>query len=465
MSSCVPLIALVGRPNVGKSSLFNRLLSKNIALVSSEAGLTRDRHYALFSSQNTQCMLVDTGGLMYSELSQVHKLVNEQTLFSIDEADHVFFVCCARSGYTSDDRQILDYLRQKSIPFTFIVNKIDGLSESEYFEFYNFHSSPYFVSATHARGISYLISVIASQKTAISREGLGYTSPIITILGRPNVGKSTFMNALLGEERVLASEIAGLTRDAIYAPSTFKGLPYTVVDTAGIRRKSKVEKYVERDTVISAFSAARRSDVVLLMLDAHQGLVLQDMHLLRLVVDLGKAVIILINKSDLLTPSEAQNKIDDIQCRLSFAPWIPVLLISAQKKLGLSRCMKQVFSIYEASDRSFSSSQLNALLEEALVRNPPPMVRRRRIKLKFVHLLSNKPLKLVVHGNQVKDLPEHYIRFLRHFFQNKLKLFGIPVQLSFKQSNNPYAHKPNKLNARQMQRRSRLIAHRKRSKK
>jgi len=454
-----PVISLVGRPNVGKSTLFNRLSNSRQALVSDFEGLTRDRQYTTVQLNNEiKCSIIDTGGLTNKD-SLIDTGIHEQVLSALDESDVIFFIVSNKDGVTSLDIDISSQLRKLEKNIILVCNKAEGLNQATAVEFFELGlGEPILISAEHNQGISELIEItlpllpqnFEDNKTEIN--GIA-----VAVLGRPNVGKSTLINRILGEERVLAIDMPGTTRDTIFIPFERENQQYTMIDTAGIRRKRSVEEKVEKFSIIKAIDALENSHVVILVLDAHEGVTEQDATLLGMIADKGRALLIAINKWDGLDDyqkSEVKRKLD---VKLSFISYASVHYISALHGSGVGKLFDPIMKSFEHAGTKFSTSLLNKILEKANNKHQAPAVRGRRPKLKYVHQSDVFPPTLTMHGNHLQSIPKAYEQFLKNFFIDALKLSNTPIKLEFKSGENPFKYKKNKLSARQVQKKKRLM--------
>ena len=454
-----PVISLVGRPNVGKSTLFNRLSNSRQALVSDFEGLTRDRQYATVQlDDETKCSIIDTGGLT-NEDSLIDTGIHEQVLSALDESDVIFFIVSNKDGVTSLDLDISSQLRKLRKNIILVCNKAEGLNQVTAAEFFELGlGEPILISAEHNQGISELIEAsIPLLPQSFEDNKTEVKGIAVAVLGRPNVGKSTLINRILGEERVLAIDIPGTTRDTIYIPFEREGEQYTLIDTAGIRRKRSVEEKVEKFSIIKAIDALEDSHVVILVLDAHEGVTEQDATLLGMIADKGRALLIVINKWDGLDnyqKSEVKRKLD---VKLSFVSYASVHYISALHGSGVGKLFSPIKKSFEHAGKRFPTSLLNKILEKANQAHQPPPVAGRRPRLKFVNQSDVFPPTLIFHGNHVTNIPNSYERFLKNFFIDSLKLSNTPIKLEFKSGDNPFKDKKNKLSARQVQKRKRLM--------
>jgi len=454
-----PVISLVGRPNVGKSTLFNRLSKSRQALVSDFEGLTRDRQYATIQlDDDIKCSIIDTGGLT-NEDSLIDTGIHEQVLSALDESDVIFFIVSNKDGVTSLDLDIASQLRKLRKNIILVCNKAEGLNQVTAAEFFELGlGEPILISAEHNQGISELIEAsIPLLPQSFEDNKTGVKGIAVAVLGRPNVGKSTLINRILGEERVLAIDIPGTTRDTIFIPFEREGEQYTLIDTAGIRRKRSVDEKVEKFSIIKAIEALEDSHVVILVLDAHEGVTEQDATLLGMIADKGRALLIVINKWDGLDDyqkSEVKRKLD---VKLSFVSYASVHYISALHGSGVGKLFSPIRKSFEHAGKRFPTSLLNKILEKANQAHQPPPVAGRRPKLKFVNQSDVFPPTLIFHGNHVTNIPNSYERFLKNFFIDSLKLSNTPIKLKFKSGDNPFKDKKNKLSARQVQKRKRLM--------
>jgi GTPase len=458
------VIALVGRPNVGKSTLFNRLTARRDALVADAPGLTRDRRYGAAVFDDRRCTLIDTGGL--HDETAVGSLMAKQAAIAIEEADLVLFVVDARAGLTPVDLDIAHQLRRTGRAILLVINKIDGASaEAADAEFsrlgFGDHVS---TSAAHGRGMAALQAAILAQLPPPAGEALAPTRSDVqrmrvAVIGRPNVGKSTLINRWLGEERQVVFDAPGTTRDAIEIPFEHDVGRFTLIDTAGVRRKGKVEDVVEKFSVVKALAAIESADVAVLVLDASEGLVEQDLHLVGYAIERGCGLVIAVNKWDGLPLEQRDTVKRELDRRLDFAPWVPIHRISALHGTGVRGLLEEVQRVYVAGQFEVSTSFLARVLTEAVEAHPPPAIRGRRIKLRYAHKVGGHPPTIVVHGNQTESVPESYTRYLENRFRGALHLVGTPIRIVFKTGANPYAGRRNELTARQQARRKRVMQH------
>ena len=460
-----PVIALVGRPNVGKSTLFNRLTRSRDALVADQPGLTRDRQYGLGRVDHRVFIVVDTGGLS-GERDPLDQRMADQALRAVEEADVVLLLVDGRAGLTPADEAIVQQLRARGRRLVLVVNKTEGQERNlAAAEFQSLGiGEVHCISAAHGQGVGRLLAAVladfpadAEEVDAADEDGIR-----VAVVGRPNVGKSTLVNRLLGEERVLAYDRPGTTRDSIFIPFEHEGRRYTLIDTAGMRRRSRIREAIEKFSVVKTLQAMEAAHVVILVLDARQGIAEQDARLLGLVIDSGKALVIAVNKWDGLSPEEKAAVRRELERRLSFIPYAAVHFISALHGSGIRELFQAVNHAYESGMRSLSTPRLTRLLEEAVAQHAPPLVRGRRIKLRYAHQGGHNPPLIVIHGNQTEAVPEAYRRYLENFFRRSLGLEGTPLRIEFKGGENPYQGRKNVLTARQIRRRKRLQRHVKR---
>ena len=465
----LPLVALVGRPNVGKSTLFNALTRSRDALVHDEPGVTRDRNYGVCRLEpDRPFLLVDTGGIAGEE-EGLAGATARQARGAAGEADLVLFVVDGREDASALDDEILSWLRKLARPTLLVINKIDGTNEDAVraeFARYGF-ADVLAVSAAHRQGLDDLhLEILERIPEEGSTEELDNDPSRLRVafVGRPNVGKSTLVNRLLGEERMIASEVPGTTRDSIAADLERDGKLYRLIDTAGIRRKGKVEEAVEKFSVVKTLQAIERCQVAVLMLDATEGVTDQDASVLGAVLDAGRALVIAVNKWDGLTTYQREQAEALLSRKLSFVPWAEAVRISAKHGSGLRELFRAVHRAHASAIRTFSTSEVNKALEIAYETNPPPSIRGHVSKLRYVHPGGENPPTFVVHGTRLKDLPDSYKRYLENFFRKRFKLVGTPVRMLFREGANPYEGKKNELTERQVARKRRLIRHVKRGK-
>ncbi len=463
----VPTIALVGRPNVGNSTLFNRLTKSRDALVADVPGLTRDRRYGRCTLHGQPVTLIDTGGLFGDDV--LSEVLTEQTKLAVAEADAVVLLLDGRDGVTAADDDVVDYLRRQNVHFIPVINKIDGINADQATaEFAEFgFVDPLLISASHSRGIRTLTERLLEVLAALPSETTGSTVDElvgirVAVVGRPNVGKSTLVNRMIGEERQVVYDMPGTTKDAIDVPFNREGTDYVLIDTAGVRRKGRVEEITEKFSVVKALQAMERAHVVILVVDATEGVVEQDLHVLQYALDAGSALIVAVNKWDGLDVDQRDHVKQTVDRRLGFVPWVPLQRISALHGTGVGHLFALIDRVYEAGEFDVSTSLLTRLVRNLVAAHPAPSVRGRQIKVKVATRAGAHPPRVVIHGNQLESLPASYRRYLENGFREALDLVGNPVKLDFKGAENPFAGKRNELTPRQKARRKRLIKHRKR---
>ncbi len=456
----LPVIALVGRPNVGKSTLFNYLTRSREALVADYPGLTRDRQYGRVRRGERDCLVVDTGGITDVD-DGIEQFARKQVEVALQEADVVFFLVDARDGINAADQDIADFLRKLGKPVVLVVNKIDGIdSNTVSHDFYSLAlGEPVAIAAAHGRNVSDLLARIDELLPAQSDdEVLDQEQGIaIAVVGRPNVGKSTLVNRLLGEERVVVFDEAGTTRDSIYIPFERNGQKFTLIDTAGMRRRAKVSLLVEKFSIIKSLQAIEKAHVVIYLIDAQEGVTDQDAHILGLVLEAGRALIIGINKWDGLTNEHREFVKKQLDIKLTFLEYAEKHPISALHGSGVGKLFDVVHSLYESAMIDMSTPVLTRILSDAVAAHQPPLVGTRRIKLKYAHQGGRNPPVVVIHGVQTDVLPGVYKRYLMNYFREQLRLKGTTVRLVFKSPENPFKGQKNPLSDRQVKKRKRLV--------
>jgi GTP-binding protein len=435
----LPVIALVGRPNVGKSTLFNVLTGTRDAIVADVPGLTRDRQYGFGRVGPVPYVVIDTGGLI-EKATGLEAQMRAQTERAVAEADRLVFVTDARAGLSPEDQFVARELRRSGKPVTLALNKAEALDADVAGA--DFHAlglgEPYAISASHGQGceslMEHVLEGFAPEPAGESESG----AIRIAIIGRPNVGKSTLVNRLLGEERVIASEQPGTTRDSILVPFERDGREFLLIDTAGVRRRARVEDVVERASVAKTLQAIDEAHVVILVLDAHDTVAEQDASVLGLALERGRALIIAVNKWDGI-PEEQRAQIQrQLSLKLDFVPFAPLYFISARHGTGVGELMKSTVRAYEGAMRTLPTKELTRTLEHALSMHQPPLVRGRRIKLRYAHQGGRNPPRIVIHGNQTASVPEAYTRYLANLFRKTYDLFATPVAIEYRTDANPY---------------------------
>ena len=459
----LPVIALVGRPNVGKSTLFNRLTRSRDALVADQPGLTRDRKYGIGRLGDRPYLVVDTGGIS-GEADGVEALMDRQVRLAIEEADHILFLVDAREGLTGGDEQIAAELRRTGKPVTLVVNKSESLDRE--LAAAEFHAlglgEPVPVSAAHGRGVKPLVNEVLETLPPAEEVPEEEKGVQIAVVGRPNVGKSTLINRLLGEERLVAYDQPGTTRDSVQVPFEHQGKRYTLIDTAGVRRRARVSEAIEKFSVIKALQAMEQANVVLLVLDAHEGVTEQDANLAGHVLESGRALVVVVNKWDGLDPDQRERVKAELERRLPFLSFAEVRFVSALHGTGVGHLMEAVDRAWRAATADLKTAELTRVLEQAVQEHQPPLVRGRRIKLRYAHQGGRNPPVIVIHGNQTESVPAAYRRYLVNRFREAFDLWGTPVRIEFRTAENPYKGRRNKLTPRQRQKRRRLMKHVKR---
>nr|VFJ52400.1 MAG: GTP-binding protein [Candidatus Kentron sp. FM]VFJ52555.1 MAG: GTP-binding protein [Candidatus Kentron sp. FM]VFK13265.1 MAG: GTP-binding protein [Candidatus Kentron sp. FM] len=505
------IVAIVGRPNVGKSTLFNCLTRSRDALVANEPGLTRDRQYGTGRVGDIPYLVVDTGGLT-DDRADLPRLTVDQTLSALDETDVALFMVDARQGLTPVDQVIADRLRLFGKPVVLVANKTDGLDAR--IATAEFHAlgmgEPRSIAAVHGRGVRQLMTDVLTTLVSTTEvpitgsppaEGFGEplpatasptrepTAPItdrhpepsarnkkttgedapssltrpsgirVAIVGRPNVGKSTLVNRLLGETRVVVHDRPGTTRDSIEVPLTRGGTSYVLIDTAGIRRRSRVSEKIEKFSVIKSLQAIEAADVTIVLVDASEGITDQDVHLIGLVLDMGRALVLGVNKWDSIERNDHKRIHGMLERKLPFVDFAPIHTLSARHGTGISKLFRSVDTAWTSASRALATPVLTTILQEAVAGHPPPLVRGRQIKLRYAHQGGRCPPTIVIHGNRTEDIPETYRRYLVGVFRKALQLAGTPVRIEFRTGENPYKGRKNLLTPRQMRKRARLLRH------
>ncbi|SCB78343.1 ribosome biogenesis GTPase Der [Gilliamella intestini] len=483
----VPVVALVGRPNVGKSTLFNRLTRTRDALVADFPGLTRDRKYGRAEIKGHEYILIDTGGIDGTE-DGVESFMAEQSLQAIEEADIVLFLVDARAGAMPADHAIAKHLRSRQKATFLVANKIDGIdADSAISDFYGLGLGEiYPIAASHGRGVSSLIETVldpifqfddeqnsdfdgdeqpnnldpfCDDSEFDNTESL-INQPIkVAIVGRPNVGKSTLTNRILGEERVVVYDMPGTTRDSIYIPMTRDEREYILIDTAGVRKRGKVTETVEKFSVIKTLQAIEDANVVILVIDAREGISDQDLSLLGFIINSGRSLVIAVNKWDGLSQDIKEQVKTTLDDRLDFIDFARVHFISALHGSGAGNLFDSIQEAYDCATRRVNTALLTKIMQMAQDDHQPPLVKGRRVKLKYAHAGGYNPPIVVIHGNQVEDLPDSYKRYLMNYFRRSLKIMGSPIRIQFKEGNNPFEGRKNSLTASQQRKRRRLMKH------
>ncbi len=459
----LPVIALVGRPNVGKSTLFNRLTRSRDALVADYPGLTRDRQYGFGRLGPVPYIVIDTGGVAGGE-EGINEAMVEQTVRALGEADVALILVDAREGVSAADEHVADLARRNGKKTWLVVNKGEGLDSN--IAGSEFHAlglgEPVVVSAAHGDRINALMDAVLEEFEPDEEEPVpSYDDDEhalrIAVVGRPNVGKSTLINRLIGEDRLVVYDMPGTTRDSVSVPFEKNDRKYELIDTAGIRRKSKVHEVIEKFSIVKALQAIDRAEVVIAVLDAHEGVTEQDVSLLGLVLERGRSLVIVTNKWDGISAEQRKQVRDQLDRRLPFLDFAERITISALHGTAVGDVLPAVERAFKAAVIDMPTTELTRALESAVTAHPPPLVRGRRIKLRYAHQGGRNPPVIVIHGNQTDRVPESYRRYLINHFRKVFKLRGTPVRLQFKSSENPYKGRRNKLTPRQERRRKRLM--------
>ncbi len=458
------VIAIVGRPNVGKSTLFNFLTHSRNALVADRPGVTRDRQYGFGSYGGRQFILIDTGGLGQNDKDSenISNLISDQALRAIAEADVLIWLVDGRDGLTAEDEHLAKVLRPMCNLIFLSANKTEGLNtDISMSDFYRLgFQDTHAISAKRGDGIRQLMEHVVKQLPVEMEDDASLERGLrITVLGRPNVGKSTLTNRILGEERMLTFNQPGTTRDSIAIPFERDGIPYTLIDTAGIRRRAKISDAIEKFSVVKSLQAIDNTQIVVLVLDAQEAITEQDASLLGLIVDSGKSLIIAVNKWDGLEESHKTRIKAQLDRKLGFVDYACIHFISALHGSGVGKLFVSINKIAKSIAIDPAASKVTEILQQAVTAHSPPMVHGRRIKLRYAHIGGRDPIRIIVHGNQTERVPEAYKRYLGNQMRKQLKLVGTPVLVEFKQGDNPYKHKKNILTDRQIQKRRRLMRH------
>ncbi len=479
----IPSIALIGRPNVGKSTLFNKLTRTRNALVANYPGLTRDRQYGRAEWDGHPFVVIDTGGLEGNE-SDIDHYMAQQSLRAAQEADIIFFIVDARTGLTSADQMIAKSLRRIPNPVYLLANKIDGhhvdLTTVEFYELG--FNEVYPITAAQGRGVNQVLNEILLpwiedhekqeiKQKILSEVQLDTTSELeaiknqsnadipikVAILGRPNVGKSTLTNRILGEERVIVYDSPGTTRDSIYIPFERNEQKYIIIDTAGVRRRKNIKETVEKFSIIKTLQAIEDTHVVILVIDARENISDQDLTLLGHVIKAGRSIVIAINKWDGLEQDDKEAIKKELDRRLGFIDFAQIHFISALHGSGVGLLYQSIQECFASSTKPMSTSLLTRLMLKAQEEHQPPIIKGRRVKLKYAHTGGHNPPQIVIHGNQVKSLPNHYRRYLINYFRKSLQMVGTPIDLKFQESENPFADRVNSLTQSQIRKRKRMM--------
>ncbi len=486
-----PVVALVGRPNVGKSTLFNRLTRSRDALVADFPGLTRDRKYGQAKVGEMEFIAIDTGGIDGTEEGIELKMA-EQSLLAIEESDVVLFLVDARAGVTPGDIVIANHLRRQQKKVFLVANKTDGIDADlvvgDFYEL-GFGGEIYQIAAAHGRGVHSLLEYALAPYLEVLQQRDGEADdedewndawdeldvseldeesdeeaqpfadlPIkFAIVGRPNVGKSTLTNRMLGEERVIVFDMPGTTRDSIYIPMARDEQQYIIIDTAGVRKKKKIYETVEKFSVVKTLQAIEDANVVILVVDAREGISDQDLSLLGFILHTGRSIVIAVNKWDGLEQDVKEEIKQELDRRLGFVDFARIHFISALHGSGVGHLFESIQEAYQSATRRIGTSILTKIMNMAQDDHQPPLVRGRRVKLKYAHAGGYNPPRIIIHGNQVKDLPDSYKRYLMNYYRKSLKIMGTPIHIDFQEGENPFEGKKNKLTQSQIRKRRRMI--------
>ena len=457
-------IAIIGRPNVGKSSLFNKLTRSRDAIVSDLPGLTKDRNHGFIKLRNKKTLLIDTGGIV-NEKESIKEAISHQAWLAAEESSLVILLLDSSEDLNKEDLDIIDKLRKLNKEFITVLNKIDKKSNSSIHE--DLSKIGIFdhikISAEHSRNLNILKSNLEEKVPDISIKLPD--GKRIAVLGRPNAGKSTFINKVINEDRLIVSEIAGTTIDAISVPFEFNNQKFIFIDTAGIRKGYKYNHKVEYFSFVRAMHSIEESDIVIFICDGTEGLVDQDLKILNMIIDNGKPVLFAINKTDLLSKDELSEIYNTKKMQSEFISNLLKIEISAIKKTGFKKVFNLTNKLIDLSQKKYTTSKLNNLLREFILLSAPPAVGGRQLKFKHVHFGGTCPTTLIIHSNQDKKIPNNYKKYLENSFRSSLGLSSIQLKLIFRKAENPYEGKKNKLSERQIKKRQRLIKHNKKSKK
>ncbi|RUO41678.1 ribosome biogenesis GTPase Der [Pseudidiomarina aestuarii] len=494
----LPVVALVGRPNVGKSTLFNRLTRTRDALVADFPGLTRDRKYGQANYDGFQFIVIDTAGV-HGDEEGIDAEMASQSLRAIDEADVVLFMVDARDGITVADNAIAEYLRKMSKKSYVVANKIDGIdanaAQADFFELGL--GDVYGIAAAHGRGVEQLLekaftplletypdirvelaepvplvdedgnvvvdeageTIYVDPNQDLAHDEIDYsTLPLkLAIVGRPNVGKSTLINRILGEERVVVYDMPGTTRDSVYIPMERDERQYILIDTAGVRRRGKIDETIEKFSVIKTLQAIEDANVVIAVIDAREVVSDQDLNLIGFALNAGRSIVIAVNKWDGLSHDHREEIKRELDRRLGFVDFARLHFISALHGSGVGNLFESVQEAFASATQRVSTAKLTRILEMAVDEHQPPLVSGRRVKLKYAHAGGYNPPRIIIHGNQVERLPGSYQRYLTNYFRKTLGIMGTPIKVEFRESVNPYAGRKNKLTSTQERKRKRLM--------
>lgn len=458
-----PCIAIVGRPNVGKSTLFNRLTKSRDALVADRPGVTRDRQFGITHHADRSFLVVDTGGMGEDnhDSQELASLMTKQTIQAATKASLLIWVMDGQAGLTAVDEQLANGFRRLNKPLFLAVNKLEGRSDDSMLnDFFQLGIEPIFlISSKRGDGVAALMDSVATELPVDQAEEDNEKdkSLVLALLGRPNVGKSTLVNRILGEYRVLTFDYPGTTRDSIRIPFERNGKSFSIIDTAGVRRKSRIDDTVEKFSVIKSLDAITQARIMIIVIDATEGVTEQDASLLSMIEQSGKPIIIAINKWDGINDDDKRKVKAQIERKFVFADYAEYQMISALHGTGVGNIFKTITRIEKSLTLSVNTADLTCILEDAVNTNPPMMIRGRRIKLRYAHLGGHDPVRIIIHGNQTERIPQHYTRYLAKVFRKALQLVATPVIIIYKHGDNPYKGRKNKLASRQENKRKRMM--------
>ena len=440
-SSMIPIVVIVGRPNVGKSTLFNRLTRSRDAIVADVPGITRDRHYGRGRIGHKPHLVVDTGGFEPVATDGIYHEMARQTRQAVDEADVVLLTVDARAGLTTQDRVVAEELRKTGRRILLVVNKAEGMRpETAGAEFHALGlGDPLAISATHGENVSDLMDIALGEFPEAEEPGDEQTThPHIAIVGRPNVGKSTLVNALIGEERMIVFDQPGTTRDSIYIEFEWEGRPYTLIDTAGVRKRGRISEAAEKFSVVKTLQAIADANVVVLVLDAKQEISEQDAHIAGFILEAGRALVLAVNKWEAVGEHERDMLKRTLDRKLSFLSFARLHFISALVGQGIGALMKSVDAAYGAAMAKLPTPKLTRALQAAVSQQQPPRAGYGRPKLRYAHQGGSNPPRIIVHGTALEHVPDSYKRYLERFFRETFKLQGTPLKVELKTGRNPY---------------------------
>lgn len=459
----LPVVALVGRPNVGKSTLFNQLTRSRDALVADEPGVTRDRRYGLASIERGRYVVIDTGGLGGVGEAEIDPGVDRQVTHALDEADAIVLVVDQQAGLSTADIAIAEKLRIAGKPLTLAVNKSEGLAPAmASAEFHRLGiGEPAVLAARHGQGVAALIERVLEpfELEPKPESEPDDDLPRLAVIGRPNVGKSTLINRLIGSDRLVTSPQPGTTRDSISVPCEREGHRFLLIDTAGIRRRARIDDGVEKFSVVQSLQAIEDSDVAIILIDAREGVTEQDLHLVGIAAERGSALVIGINKWDGMEMHARRQVEREVDRKLDFVTYAPRHTISALHGSGIADLIATAMRAFESAGRQIATPRLNELLKRATTAHPPPVLRGRAVRLRYAHQGGRYPPLIIVHGSQADRIPDRYRRYLENSFRKALKLVGTPIRVEFRTGENPFAGRRNQLTPRQIRQRQRVIRH------